>query len=138
MPSIKIPYPKTSTIFGEVGYPGLIVEVWLTHTGYQPFEFVLDPGADCMMLPRFMANLVGCQILDLNSPDTYVHGITGQGMPAYKGQVKLKIESEEFEVRCLFTKSNRMPFLLGRVDFFSLFDVHFDNQNEQIVLTRLK
>lgn len=138
MPSIKIPYPKTTTIFGEVSYPGLIVEVWLTRVGYQPFEFVLDPGADCTMLPRFMANLVGCQILDLNLPDTHVHGITGQGMPAYKGQIKIKIKSEEFEVRCLFTKSNRMPFLLGRVDFFSLFDVHFDIQNEQIVLTRLK
>ena len=138
MPSIKIPCPKTSTIFGEVSYPGLIAEVWLTHTGYQPFEFVLDPGADCTMLPRYMANLVGNQIPDLNLPDTYVHGITGQGMPAYKGQIKLKIESEEFEVRCLFTKSNRTPFLLGRVDFFSLFDVHFDNQNQQIVLKRLK
>jgi len=135
LPSIKIPYPKASTIFGEVGYPGLIVEVWLNTIGYQPFEFILDPGADCTMLPRYMANLVGVQILP--PPDTYIHGITGQGMPAYKGQVKLKIESEEFEIRCLFTESNRTPFLLGRVDFFTLFDVHFDNRNNQIVLKRL-
>jgi len=83
-----------------------------------------------------MANLVGIQIPD--SPDTYVHGITDQYMPAYKGQLKLRIQNQEFEVRCLFTTSNRTPFLLGRLDFFSLFDVRFDNQNSQIILKRLK
>ncbi len=135
MSSIKIPYPKTDTIFGEISYPGLVVEVWLTSRGYQPFEFILDSGADCTMVPRYMASLVGIQLPDV--PDTYVRGITSGRMPANKGQLRLRLEGEEFEVRCLFTKSNRTPFLLGRIDFFSLFDVHFDNQNSQIILERL-
>ena len=135
MLSIKIPYPKTDTIFGEISYPGLVVEVWLTSIGYQSFDFILDSGADCTMVPRYMANLVGIQLPD--APDTSVRGITSGRMLAYKGQLRLRLEGEEFEVRCLFTKSNRTPFLLGRVDFFSLFDVHFDNQNCQIILERL-
>lgn len=134
MPSIRIPCPKTATIFGEIFYPGLIVEVWLTSIGYQPFEFILDSGADCTMVPRYMSDLVGIQLPGL--PDTYVAGISGRKMPAYKGQLRLRIQSEEFEARCLFTKSNRTPFLLGRVDFFSLFNVHFDGQNCQIILER--
>ena len=135
MLSIKLPYPKKDTIFGEIWYPGLIVEVWLTSIGYQPFEFILDSGADCTLVPQYMANLVGIQIPDL--ADTYVHGITRQRMPAYKGRLKMRIEGEEFEVRCLFTRSNRTPFLLGRVDFFSLFDVHFNHRDGQITLERL-
>ena len=135
MLSIKIPYPKTDTIFGEICYPGLVVEVWLTSRGYQPFEFILDSGADCTLVPRFLANLTGTSLP--STPNAKVYGITKKPMPAYKGQLKLKIETEEFEVRCLFTESNKIPLLLGRVDFFSLFNVHFDNRNNQIVLERL-
>ena len=35
--------------------------------------------------------------------DTSVRGITSGRMLAYKGQLKLRIESEEFKARCLFT-----------------------------------
>lgn len=135
MLSIRLPCPSTDTIFGEILYPGLIVDVWLASVGYQPFEFILDSGADCTMVPRHMASLVGIQLPD--SPDTYISGISGQRMPAYKGQLRMRIRTEEFELRCLFTRSNRTPFLLGRVDFFSLFDVRFDGRNCCIVLERL-
>ena len=111
MLSIEIPYPKTDTIFGEICYPGLVDEVWLASTGYQPFEFILDSGADCTMVPRYMANLVGIKFSD--SPDSYVRGITSRAIPIYKGQLRLRIEGEEFEVRCLFTKSKELLFFLG-------------------------
>lgn len=134
MPSIRLTCPKTSTIWGEIFYPGLKVDVWLTLFGYQPFEFILDSGADSTLVPRYMANLVGVQIPPV--PDIYVTGITRRRMPAYKGRLRLRIQNEEFEVRCLFTRSNTTAFLLGRLDFFSLFDVHFDGRNGQIVLSR--
>lgn len=135
MPSIiRIICPKTNTIWGEIFYPGLKVDVWLTLVGYQPIEFILDSGADCTLVPRYMANLVGIPIPSM--PDTYVTGITRRRMPAYKGRLRLRIQSEEFEVRCLFTRSNTTAFLLGRLDFFSLFDVRFDGRNGQIILSR--
>lgn len=136
MLSIKIPYQyKQSHYFGKICDIGLVVEVWLPSIGYQPFEFALDSGADCTLVPRFLASLTGISLP--STPNAKVHGITKKPMPAYKGQLKLKIETEEFEVRCLFTESNKIPLLLGRVDFFSLFNVYFDNRNNQIVLERL-
>lgn len=135
MPSIKLPCPKTNTPFGEIFYPGLVVDVLLASIGYQPFEFILDSGADCTIVPRNMADLVGFQLP--SAPNAYVAGISGKKMPAYKGQLRMRIRREEFELRCLFTKSNRTPFLLGRIDFFSIFNVHFDSRNCQIVLERL-
>lgn len=134
MPSIKIPCPKTNTIFGEIFYPGLIVDVLLPNVGYQPFEFILDSGADCTMVPRYMATLVGFKLPP--SPDTYVTGISARRMAAYRGQLQMRIQQETFTVRCLFTKSDRTPFLLGRVDFFSFFDILFDGNGCNVVLTR--
>lgn len=134
--SIKIPYQyKRSPYFDKICDIGLAVEVWLPSIGYQPFEFALDSGADCTLVPRSMANLTGITLP--STPNAEVYGIDDEPMPAYRGQLKLKIESEEFEVRCLFTESDATPLLLGRVDFFSLFNVHFDNRNNQIVLERL-
>lgn len=81
-----------------------------------------------------MANWVGIRLP--NVPDTHVAGISGKRMPAYKGKLKMRIKREEFEVRCLFTKSNRTPFLLGRIDFFTLFGIRFDAQNCRIALKK--
>lgn len=134
MPSIKLGCPKADTDFGEIFYPEISVEVLLSTGVYQHIEFILDSGADCTLVPRGMANWVGFQLP--NVPDAHVAGISGRGMPAYKGRLKMRIKSEEFEVRCLFTKSNKTPFLLGRVDFFTLFDVRFNGRNCHIVLKK--
>ncbi|MEA2086397.1 MAG: hypothetical protein U9O84_05135 [Chloroflexota bacterium] len=133
MPSIRLDCPKTNTVFGEIFYPGLIVQVLLT-SGYQPFEFILDSGADMTMVPGFLANLAGVQLP--NVPDTSVVGISSRLMPAFKGKLKMRLKTEVFEVRCLFTESNRTPLLLGRLDFFSIFDVGFDGNDCKIILTR--
>ena len=134
--SIKIPYQyKQSPYFGKICDIGLVVEVWLPSIGYQPFVFALDSGADCTLVPRYLASLTGISLP--STPNAEVNGIAKKPMPAYKGQLKLRIESEEFKVRCLFTESDKTPLLLGRADFFSFFNVHFDNRNSQIVLERL-
>lgn len=134
--SIKIPYQyKLNRYYGKVCEVGLVVEVWLPSKGYQPFEFALDSGADCTLVPRHLATLTGIHLP--STPNAEVYGVSGKPMPAYKGHLKLRIKSEEFEVRCLFTESDKTPLLLGRIDFFPLFNVHFDNRNNQIVLERL-
>ena len=134
--SIKIPYQyKQSPYFGKICDIGLVVEIWLSSIGYQPFQFALDSGADCTIVPRHLANLTGACLPP--TPDAALTGVDGETMPAYTGHLKLRIGSDEFGVRCLFTESDKTPLLLGRVDFFSLFNVHFDNRNNQIVLERL-
>ncbi|MFC1956302.1 aspartyl protease family protein [Chloroflexota bacterium] len=135
MPFIRLDCPKTDTDFGECFYPEFNVEIFLASGVYQPFAFILDSGADCTLVPRDVANWVGFHFP--GTPDASVTGIFGRPMPAYKGQLKLRIRDEELNVRCLFTESNRTPFLLGRVDFFSKFDIKFSGQNCHIVLKKL-
>lgn len=132
MPSIRLDCPRTDTDFGEIFCPEFLVEVLLATGIYQPFSFLLDSGADCTLVPRGMANLVGAQLPSV--PNASVAGIYGRAMPAYRGKLKLRIRKEELEVRCLFTESNRTPFLLGRVDFFSFFDIDFISRNCHIIL----
>ncbi len=63
-------------------------------------------------------------------------GVSGIATPCYKGILDLQIQTERFRVRCLFTESDKTPPLLGRVDFFSEFQVLFDGSGCSITLTR--
>lgn len=136
MPSIKIPCPSIiDPNFGRLFFPRLKVQVKLATGIFQPFEFILDSGADCTLVPRSMAQLTGFTLPQI--PNASVSGISGRPIPAYIGNMTLRIENEEFTVRCLFTVSERTPFLLGRVDFFSLFSVKFDGLNCHITLDKI-
>jgi hypothetical protein len=136
LPSIRIPCPSyPDPHFGQLFAPEIEVEVKLINGNFQPFGFILDSGADCTMVPRSMADLTGYSLPSI--PNAQVSGFSGRPMPAYTGKMTLRIQSEEFEVRCLFTKSNRTPFLLGRVDFFSRFRVQFDGLNCHITLDKI-
>lgn len=136
MPSIRLPCPSiTDPHFGQLFFPGVEVGVRLANGAFQPFEFILDSGADCTMVPRGMARLTGFILPP--TPNAQVSGISGRPMLAYTGDITLRIQNEVFTVRCLFTKSNRTPLLLGRVDFFSLFSVKFDGRNNYITLDKI-
>ena len=136
MLSIRIPCPSiVDPHFGQLFFPGLEVAVKLSDGTFQPFEFILDSGADCTMVPRAMAHLTGFTLP--STPNATVSGISGRPISAYTGNMTLKIQNEEFVVRCLFTVSDRTPFLLGRVDFFSFFSVKFDGRNYLITLKRM-
>jgi len=134
LPSIKLACPRTETPFGEMFFPGIMVDVLLASSKYQSFEFILDSGADCTILPHFMANLTGNHLP--RKADARMEGVAGISQACYKGKVSMRIGKEEFKVRCLFTGSDRTPFLIGRIDFFSIFRVCFDGNDCNITLTR--
>lgn len=135
MSSIKIPYDKKNSIIGEICNPTLILEV-LTRFGYQRFRFLLDSGADCTVAPRSMAELLGISLPDV--PDTHIIGSTSGEMGVYAAKLRVRIETETFELRCLIAESDEAPFVLGRLDFFELFNVTLDNKNQQIILDSLR
>lgn len=136
MPSIRFTCPlREHQHFGLVFFPALKVEVKLASGLFQPFEFILDSGAACTIVPRSMADLVGFRLP--RKTDAIISGITGRPMRANAGQMTLRIDNEEFDVRCLFTRSDRTPLLIGRVDFFSRFNVQFDGRNCHIELNRI-
>jgi len=85
-----------------------------------------------------MADLVG---INLGSqPDTLIRGVeaTKRGLRAHKGELNVRFGGEEFSLRCLITESDRTPFLLGRLDFFSRFNITFDNAKEEVILEKIQ
>ncbi|MBI5347086.1 MAG: retroviral-like aspartic protease family protein [Candidatus Aenigmarchaeota archaeon] len=84
--------------------------------GYRKFKFLIDTGADCIMLPKYLAKYIG---INLNScKKKRSKGIEGHGINVYVGKIQIKIGDEEFKARCLFSERDDTPFLLGRMDIF--------------------
>lgn len=117
--------------------PDVKIPVFLfTKLGYQPVAFLLDTGADFTMLPKHLAEWVG---VNLNScPQDRSFGIEGnKGIKVWLAKIQVKICRHELEIRCLFSDNDACPYLLGRADIFSHFNILFDNANKKIRLTKI-
>ena len=134
MQLIKIDCPQTTTCHGNVFLPKLVIFVKLYTGNYQLFEFIVDSGSDCTIVPKGMANLVG--ILLPATPDTYMRDASGRSSPAYKGKLSVRLQGETFDVRCLFTDFDTSPMLLGRLDFFDRYDIHFKGRKSSFEITK--
>lgn len=136
MPSVSITFPLKDklTSLGIVPDPKITLLV-LTKYGYEPFTFLLDTGADCTMAPASLAEDIG---IDLQTcPIVHSWGIEGEGITTYAGKIKVMIGSEELEIKCLFSEKETTPYILGRMDIFSHFNITFDNANKVIILTKI-
>ena len=64
-------------------------------------------------------------------------GIEGRPILVYQGRLDVLIEHVGLSLRCLISESDATPFLLGRADFFSRFNITFDNSRRKIVLAEI-
>ncbi len=129
--SIEFPLLKKHTSLGEVSLPKIPVSV-KTKKGFQMFPFLLDAGADFTMMPSSMRHLLDAEVSQ--SKSLTVYGIEGGGVLCSVIGVVLKIAEVEFEVTSLISSKDTTPFILGRMDFFSRFNITFDNKNQKIIL----
>lgn len=132
--SIEFPLDKKLTTLGEVSDPVIIVDV-LTKEGFLPFEFILDTGADCTVLPKHMAELTGIDLSFCKQDRTY--GLKNEPLNVYIGNITIRISRYKFPIRCLFTEDDSTSLLLGRMDIFSRFNITFDNKNKKIKLVKI-
>lgn len=133
--SIEFPLVNKRTSLGIVP-DSLIPAELLTKFGYQTLQFVLDTGADFTMLPHHMAEVIG---IDLTTcPQGVSYGVEGEGIKVYMSKIQIKIGQVELKVRCLFSEKETTPYILGRADIFSIFNITFDNQNKKIKLSKIK
>lgn len=132
--SIELPLVNKRTRFGIIPDSLIPIEV-LTRFGYQTLEFVLDTGADFTMLPYHMTEVIG---IDLSKcPQGRSYGIEGNSVKVYASKIQIRIGHVELKVRCLFSEKENTPYLLGRADVFSTFDITFDNRGKKIKLTKI-
>ncbi|MBI3010904.1 MAG: retroviral-like aspartic protease family protein, partial [Candidatus Omnitrophica bacterium] len=92
----------------------------LTRRGYLPFDFLVDTGADCSMMPAAIAETELGIDLGRCSQEIFF-GIEGAGVRVYRGWIALKIGPYPFRVRCVFSPREHTPLILGRMDLFRHF-----------------
>jgi hypothetical protein len=131
--SIEFPLKDEFTTYGPLATP-LIRLAYSTRYGWQDGWFLIDTGADFTTVPESLAEVVG---IDLRAcPKESIMGIEGHLIPARVGSLTLLFGGESFPIRCHFLKSERTPYLLGRMDVFSRFNIFFNNRSRRVVFTR--
>ena len=130
----KFPLKQKSTDLGVIADPIIAIEI-LTKYGYQSLDFIVDTGADCSMLPKSMAAIIG---INLNKArKMYFGGIEGKGVLTYISEVTIKIIGKPIKITCAFSSNEQCPFILGRKDVFAKFNILFDNENRLIQFTEI-
>ena len=130
----NFPLNQKRTQLGIISEPVIPIAV-LTKYGYQNFDFLVDTGADCSIMPKSVVKDLGLELNRL--PKMRFCGIEGSGITAYIAKITIKITSTPVEIICALSDNEKSPFILGRKDIFSRFNILFDNKNKIITFTKL-
>ena len=120
------------TELGLIPDPIIPVAV-LTMYGYQKFDFLVDTGADCSMMPKSVAQDLGIKLSSL--PVMHFRGIEGKGISVYLTKITIKITNIPVKITCTLSSNEQSPFILGRKDIFNKFNIFFDNRSKVIAFT---
>ena len=133
--AIDFPIGTKVISLGSVPNPVIPLLV-LTQKGYLPFDFLIDTGADCSMIPASIAETeLGIKLSQC--PRETFFGIEGSGIHTYRGWLHLKIGPHVLRVRCVFSPREHTPLILGRMDLFRHFSITFDNHRHLVRFTKL-
>src|SRR3989344_5531752 len=132
---MRFPYEKKRIEEGELVDPRVILEI-KTRIGFLKVKFLLDSGADVTTLP--INPYLELFDFRINKKDKVkIGGVEGRGVNAYPLGLECKINQINFKLRCYLIQSNIDP-LLGRLDFWSIFSINFDNLKLKTSLHSLK
>lgn len=130
---LTIPYQQTLyKHFGNAINPQVELPV-KTITGYKKMEFLIDSGAVVSALPKTLAEDLGTDLTSL--PRITIEGFAGQKTFAYKGEFVIKIGSKEEVIPVVFSENPQANNILGRIGFFDKFNIEFNAQNQQIIIS---
>lgn len=128
------PYENKRITEGILVDPRVTIPVETTR-GIIRIKFLVDSGADVTTFPiRPYASLFGVS----RDPKTRVTigGVEGRGVSAYPHTVAFWMGKRKLSARTYFIESLIDP-LLGRLDVWNLFSIHFDNKKQQTIFTPL-
>ena len=132
---VEFPIGTKVIALGRIANPVIPILV-LTRNGYLPFDFLIDTGADCSMIPASIAETELGIHLARCPQDTFL-GIEGHGLRVYQGWLPVKIGPYPLRLRCVFSPHEHSPLILGRMGLFRHFTITFDNQRRVVRFTKL-
>jgi hypothetical protein len=131
--SISFPYEKKIIEEGELADPRIPLQI-KTPVGFLTIKFLLDSGADVTTLP-FSPYAELFNFKRNQKKKVTIGGIEGGGVNGYPFSLTVRLAKHKFSLRCYFIESRSDP-LLGRLDFWNIFSIGFDNKNLRTMLTR--
>ncbi len=120
---------ERSEVFGLVKRP--VAEICLKDKEgeWQPILAYVDSGADITVLKRSFGELLGFDVE--SGREAEFGGVSGSKIKTYLHKVDLRIGSYERTATVAFSKDDRPPNLLGRIDIFTRFELHFRSRTEE-------
>jgi len=121
----SFPYKKEpSTVFGYVYRP--VVEIYLRTRDGDWFKVstYADSGADITVFPRSVCELLGLSLQD--GQESTVTGVGGEEIKIFIHRIMVRIGDEELKIRAGFAERENIPYLLGRTDILTCFNILFE------------
>lgn len=121
---------------GRLFYP--IVRIDLkTVNGWQPFEFLVDTGADVTTLPLHLFPVLGIKKEKLQKNTTL--GVGGIVVTTWEFRMPIRIGPHEFIIHAsaVEDRNQSMPLLLGRKGMFEeTHSLFIDSKNKKTVIMK--
>ena len=118
---------EKSPIFGKIHRP--VAEVFFKeklHNLWQPVTMIVDTGADYTLLPLFLAEELGVDVVK-DCQTIMTQGVGGTGrVYLLKNKIEARIGDLMRQIPIGFLDSDYIPPLLGRQEFFETFKVVFE------------
>jgi len=131
---MRFPYEKKRIEEGELVDPRVVLEI-KTKIGFLKVKFLVDSGADVSTLPINPYS----ELFDFKKAfrdKVKIGGVEGNGVAAYPCDLTIGLGEKKFRMRCYLIESKVDP-LLGRLDFWNLFSINFDNKVRETIFTEL-
>lgn len=133
----SFPLIRKSSNQGYIPNPIIPVRL-LTQSGYVLFHFLVDTGSDFSLIPVAFAEPFGFDTSKMRSKE--IRGLNQASVRMYIAKVTIKITHKPIEIRCGFTEGRSSqalgtPFILGTIDVFDKYSIHFDNKAKLIHFT---
>ena len=133
MKKFSFPYKKEpSTLFGHIYRP--VVEIYLKTKENQWFKVsaYADSGADVTVFPKSIYEIIGLRLHE--GQESTVKGVSGEEITIFIHKITARINQEELEIRAGFAEIEDIPYLLGRTDILTQFDLLF--KKDQVVFIK--
>lgn len=128
--ALTFPYQYKRIDFGRIFNPLILLPVKASW-GWQNVWFLVDSGADTVVIPIDLAKKLGLS-MD-SSIKTKLYGIGKQAMYASPGEIILNIGNKETVARSYFVHSKDSLLLLGRLDIFDKFSILFEKAKQSVI-----
>jgi len=133
--SLEFPFEYANVEgIGKLFYPIVRLDLQ-TISGWKPFEFLVDTGADITTVPVSLLPVLGMTTNNLTQSMTF--GVGGVAVQTWSFVLHIRLSNISWKIQAnaVKTKANGVPLLLGRKDIFeSRCNLLLDSKNKLTVI----